>query len=147
MTDQLALFSKEPTSQGVWMTPPQVKAFDIFWDKFAKKDGKAMAQRAWVKNWKRIKSNLKRVYRAAEMEASTSLPEGQTRKWAQGWLNEPRWIDERFDEPNPITPKNEWSLERWREYLGPNDDSRIRFVRHHFKDEDMPDTIREEYGF
>jgi len=149
MTDQLALFTKEPTNQGVWMTSAQLKAFDIFWDKFAKKDGKAMAQRAWTKNWKQIKSNLKRVYRAAEMEASTSLPEGCTRKWAQGWLNEPRWIDERFDRPKAIKLKSERSDDEWRARLGPNQKSRWAFIHHHFREDvkHMSSVIRKEYGF
>ena len=131
------------------MTPAQLKAFDIFWDKFNHKFGKAAAQRAWVKNWKQIKPNLTRVYRAAEMENFAKLPEGQTRKWAQGWLNEPRWIDERFGKPKLIGLKSERSDNEWRARLGPNQKSRWPFIHHHFREDvkHMSDVIREEYGF
>ena len=72
------------------------ESFELFWDVFADKRGKAPALKAWNK----IKLDdvlLQRILNGAKAYAELRpkmLTNNQTPKMAQGWLTDERWTDE-----------------------------------------------------
>ena len=70
----------------------QQRGFDRFWNAFAHKHGRHGAAMRWsqlnpddeLTAW---------ILHAAAQEAKQPIPHGQTRKMAQGWLNDRRWED------------------------------------------------------
>lgn len=145
MTDQLALFSKEPKPQTRGMTFEQQFSFDKFWGYFGYKFGKVAAQRAWVKQWKHIKLILDRVYRAALMTATERAKLTHTPKMAQGWINDHTWVDERFDKYEIEKHTADWNEDDWRKHLGPKPSGwYLKYCDNHYK---LPDVIRKENGF
>jgi phage replication O-like protein O len=83
------------------LTDKRLFTFNVFWEKFNYKKGKADAADAWY-DIKPMTNNLvNEIYLAAEYEArkrSEIIEKGRSPKWAQGWLTSRRWEDERPQE-------------------------------------------------
>lgn len=78
------------------LTGEKLKAFEKFWACFNFKKGKADAADSWY-DIKGLSNNMtNKICRAAEQEAKNrkNLKNGQSPKWAQGWLSSRRWEDE-----------------------------------------------------
>lgn len=74
------------------LTPEQRELFGRFWQAFGYKKGKQGA----AMRWSQINPDedlARHIIEAAAAEAQRKLPDGQSRKMAQGWLAERRWED------------------------------------------------------
>ena len=70
--------------------------FNRFWDAFAYPKGKAEAADAWLDIPTMTDALVDTIVTAAETEAANRasvLANGQTPKWAQGWITGRRWED------------------------------------------------------
>jgi len=75
----------------------RLDTFEIFWDKFNYKKGRAEAADAWLEIPELNKSTCELIFIAAEQEAKARLDliaNGKTPKMAQGWIAARRWEDE-----------------------------------------------------
>ncbi|CAK0765955.1 conserved hypothetical protein [Gammaproteobacteria bacterium] len=68
------------------------KHFDAFWRAFNYKHGRNGAAMRWAQIDPDVEV-AKKIIEAARLEAQRPLPNGQVRKFAQGWLSERRWED------------------------------------------------------
>jgi hypothetical protein len=68
-------------------------AFDAFWRAFGLKKGRNNAAMRWHQLGELTEAEYGRLIAAASAEAARELPQGQARKWAEGWLQERRWED------------------------------------------------------
>lgn len=85
----------EPSKPG----DPWEEHFERFWHAFDHKQGRKPALKAWMTIPKRAR-NLDTILHAAHAEAQRrKLQPDKTPKWAQGWLNEQRWLDEIYTQP------------------------------------------------
>lgn len=78
------------------LTAQQRKDFLRFWAAFAYKTGRNQAAKRWGELCQSGKINadtVNEVIEAAAKEAARLLPAGQSRKMAEGWLNDQRWQD------------------------------------------------------
>ncbi|HPQ94964.1 MAG: hypothetical protein KDI44_14255 [Thiothrix sp.] len=71
----------------------QQRWFSAFWAAFAYKQGRNEAAQRWHELGKLAQADYQPIIKAAKLEAAKILPEGQSRKMAQGWLSERRWLD------------------------------------------------------
>jgi len=71
----------------------QKRWFDRFWNAFNHKQGKNNAARRWAQLGDLTDADYQTIVDAATADYNRPLPAGQTRKWAEGWLFEMRWID------------------------------------------------------
>lgn len=74
------------------LSADQQPLFDRFWQAFNHKAGRNEAAMSWMKIAP-DQAMAEQIISAAEAEAMRALPQGQSRKMAQGWLNERRWED------------------------------------------------------
>jgi len=92
------------TKRGRKLNGTNLEQFNLFWDAFNYKQGKAAAADTWL-DIKNMDNDLfARIIEAAKAEAkrrSGLIVKGQTPKMAQGWLSERRWEDE----PDTAGPK------------------------------------------
>lgn len=75
----------------------RLETFNIFWDKFNYKSGKAAAADSWLNIGMLNESICCVIYKSAELEAekrSTLLENGSTPIMAEGWITAKRWEDE-----------------------------------------------------
>lgn len=73
------------------------ETFEIFWDKFNYKKGRAEAADAWLEIPELNKLTCELIFSAAEQEAKCRMDliaNGKTPKMAQGWITARRWEDE-----------------------------------------------------
>ncbi len=70
----------------------QQAAFDRFWQAFNHKAGRNEAAMSWLKIAPDAET-AEQIISAAQAEALRALQPGQSRKMAQGWLNDRRWED------------------------------------------------------
>lgn len=91
--------AEPPQSRGVgkdWyneLNINQQKWFCAFWDAFAHKVGRNEAAMRWHELGELQDAEYQKIVAAAKEDAQRSLPDGQSRKMAQGWLSERRWTD------------------------------------------------------
>ena len=88
-------------------------AFELFWEAFGHKVGRAQAIDAWylipTLNNKLMEKILAAARHYAQVERPAILARGGTPKWPQGWINDRRWEDE-----CQVTPEEDYSfLERF----------------------------------
>lgn len=79
----------------------RLETFNLFWDAFGYKKGKAEAADAWLDIPSMTMSTVGEIVAAAKMEAENRHKleaAGKTPKMAQGWLSGRRWEDERESE-------------------------------------------------
>ena len=79
----------------------RLETFNIFWDKFNYKSGKAEAADAWLEIPSLTDALCKRIYEAAQSTAdnrSELKQNGHTPKMGQGWITARRWEDESTSE-------------------------------------------------
>lgn len=79
----------------------RLETFEIFWDKFNYKKGRAEAADAWLEIPELNKLTCELIYKSAEQEAKCRLDliaSGKTPKMAQGWITARRWEDEIYPE-------------------------------------------------
>ena len=79
----------------------RLETFNLFWDAFGYKKGKAEAADAWLDLPSMTMSTVGEIVAAAKMEAENRHKleaAGKTPKMAQGWLSGRRWEDEREPE-------------------------------------------------
>lgn len=85
------------TSKGKKLTGKRLDTFNIFWEKFNHKHGKADAADSWLNIPKLTLALCEQIYTAAEITAKERpylISSGGKVKWAQGWLTSRRWEDE-----------------------------------------------------
>jgi hypothetical protein len=71
----------------------QRKAFDAFWTAFDYKRDRNNAAMRWHQLGELSRDEYQQIITAARQAAGTPVPPGQSRKMAQGWLFEMRWLD------------------------------------------------------
>lgn len=84
------------------LTPEQRELFHRFWQAFGYKKGKQGA----AMRWSQINPDedlARHIIEAAAAEAQRKLPDGQSRKMAQGWLAERRWEDFEVSRDDAVT--------------------------------------------
>jgi DNA repair exonuclease SbcCD ATPase subunit len=76
--------------------PVMQAAFDLFWVAYDYKHGKDRAAMRWLQLGELDKEEYDRIIAAARRAVQTAknLPEGQARKYPEGWLSERRWMDD-----------------------------------------------------
>ena len=79
--------SEEPLKEGD-------QAFELFWNVFGLKNGKAQAVKAWRKAIKDTDPSVIIQGASAYRDWLDKHSDPPTQKWAQGWLNDRRWEDE-----------------------------------------------------
>lgn len=90
-----------PKKKAKQVTDEDEKRFEIFWNTFNYKKGKANAREAWM-NIEINDQLFGQIIKAAMKEASSRWEiekKGSTPIWAQGWLNQKRWLD--YDGSSP----------------------------------------------
>lgn len=96
------------TKKGRKLTGKRLETFEVFWERFAYRRGKAEAADAWMDIPKLTDSMCVDIWNAASKEAQRrpALEErGGTPKMAQGWISGRRWEDEDLLEPSqPALP-------------------------------------------
>jgi hypothetical protein len=90
------------------LTRRQQLAFEAFWEAFNYKKGLQRAAMRWAQLGELSKDEHQVIIDAAKQEAQRSLPPGQVRKMAEGWLFERRWED--YAKP-PVDPGKQRVLE------------------------------------
>ena len=78
------------------LTGKRLEAFKRFWTAFAYPKGKADAADAWLDIPKLTDKLVDEIVSSAEAEAanrSSVIANGQSPKWAQGWITGRRWED------------------------------------------------------
>lgn len=78
------------------LTGKRLEAFNRFWTAFAYPKGKADAADAWLDIPKLTDQLVDEIVSSAEAEAanrSSVIANGQSPKWAQGWITGRRWED------------------------------------------------------
>ncbi len=86
-------------------------AFDAFWGAFKFKKGRNGAAMRWQQLGELSDAQYSVIIEAAKKEAAQPLATGQSRKWAQGWLQERRYED---FAPDPLNKKKQQNLTRVR---------------------------------
>lgn len=79
------------------LTGKRLETFNLFWNAFAFRKGKADAADSWHDIPQLTESLVSTICEAAKIEAINRvkiLESGSTPKWAQGWLTSRRWEDE-----------------------------------------------------
>jgi hypothetical protein len=71
----------------------QRTAFDAFWAAFDYKRDRNNAAMRWHQLGELSREQYQEIITAAKQEAVKPVPPGQSRKMAQGWLFEMRWLD------------------------------------------------------
>ena len=71
----------------------QRQAFDAFWRGFGFKQGRNGAAMRFLQLGEVSDEEYRHIINAAKAESNKTLPAGQSRKMAQGWLAERRWLD------------------------------------------------------
>jgi len=87
--------TNEPRENKDWyqtLSERQLLWFKRFWIVFNYKHGRDGAAKSWLELGDLNEADYKKICAAAEKEAQRQL-DGQTRKMAQGWLNEKRFND------------------------------------------------------
>jgi len=84
------------TKKGKHLVGDELFWFNTFWDCFNYKKGKADAADSWLEVQNLTQDKARQICRSAKQEAKNrkNLKNGQTPKWAQGWLTGRRWEDE-----------------------------------------------------
>ncbi|ABA56594.1 hypothetical protein Noc_0052 [Nitrosococcus oceani ATCC 19707] len=96
------------TKQGKRLQGQALRRFEIFWQVFDYRRGKAEAADAWWKLEPMDPGLLKAIIAGAQREASerpAKLEKGLTPKMAQGWLSGRRWEDAPPRRSAPTKPK------------------------------------------
>jgi phage replication O-like protein O len=75
------------------LTGKRLTTFEIFWEAFAYRRGKAEAADSWREIPSLTGKLCAEIYEAAKIEAANRDPEECTPKMAQGWLSSRRWED------------------------------------------------------
>ena len=75
------------------LSEKQRVAFDKFWDAFKLKQGRDGAAMRWLQLGELTSEQYKQIIEAAKQEAQRPLAQGQSRKFAQGWLMDRRYED------------------------------------------------------
>lgn len=91
------------TKKGRKLQGKRLESFKRFWEAFDYKRGKAAAADAWYDIPTLTGKKVEEIVHAAEVEASMRkdiIAQGQTPKWAQGWITERRWEDEHYYQNN-----------------------------------------------
>jgi hypothetical protein len=83
----------------------QKEWFDRFWVAFAYKHARHRAAKSWHQLGELPEAEYRRIVEAARQEARRPIPEGQSRKMAEGWLSERRFDD--FTSPVSTPTKKE----------------------------------------
>ena len=86
------------------LTGKRLAAFEVFWKCFAYPKGKADAADSWLSIPELTNALVSRICKAAEqvaIERPKLMAEGQTPKYAQGWITARRWEDEAIDVSKP----------------------------------------------
>ena len=83
----------------------QRQAFDAFWGAFAFKQGRNGAAMRWYQLGDVNDAEYQHIINAAKAEAGKTLPQGQGRKMAQGWIGERRWLDH-VEPSSPSAPQD-----------------------------------------
>jgi hypothetical protein len=78
------------------LTEEQRVWFDRFWQAFNYKKDRENAAKTWLQLGVLPNTTYQKIIEAAQKTASEPLPRGQSRKMAQGWLNDKRWEDEHY---------------------------------------------------
>lgn len=83
------------------LSPMQQRWFLAFWQAFNHKQGRNEAAMRWGQLGNLTEPQYRMIVKAAKEEANRTLPQGQVRKMAQGWLQERRWEDHTTTETDP----------------------------------------------
>ncbi|MEJ1384857.1 MAG: hypothetical protein RPV21_10860 [Candidatus Sedimenticola sp. (ex Thyasira tokunagai)] len=81
------------------------RQFDAFWHAFRHKQGRDRTAMRWYNMGDLSREQATTIIDAAKAEAAKSLPDGQVRKMAEGWLTERRWEDHQTTEAKPKAEK------------------------------------------
>lgn len=94
--DEAVAVETYKTRKGKSLTGEQLNCFNIFWDAFDYRKGKAEAADTWIdlKVNKSVFDEIINGAKNAAAERAGLLADGRTPKMAQGWLSSRRWEDE-----------------------------------------------------
>jgi len=90
------------TKKGRKLNGKRLQSFDLFWDAFNYKKGRAEAADAWIDIPSLTDPLVKNIINSAKQEALNRkelIKNGRTPKMAQGWITGKRWEDEVEVEP------------------------------------------------
>lgn len=90
------------TKKGKKLSGKRLETFNLFWEAFNHKKGKAEAADAWLNIPTLTEAVVGQIVKAASSEASNRsamIAEGRTPKMAQGWIAGRRWEDEHTSKP------------------------------------------------
>lgn len=99
-----ALIQSESESKS---NPNCASAFDVFWQAYPRKTGKAAARKAFVKAKPPLDVVLKAI-EAQKHSAQWQRDNGQYIPYPATWLNQGRWEDEVQETELPAKPKPRW---------------------------------------
>lgn len=85
------------------LSTAQQAGFRQFWDAFNYKKARNDAAMRWQQLGELSATELGQIVEAARKEALRTLPPGQVRKMASGWLFEKRWLDHQMQ---PVINRN-----------------------------------------
>lgn len=88
--------ASQPRESKNWialLSQHQRQAFDAFWTAFDYKRDRNNAAMRWHQLGELSREQYQEIITAARQEAGKLVPPGQSRKMAQGWLFEMRWLD------------------------------------------------------
>ena len=80
------------------MTTQQKTDFERVWNSYNHKHGKQRAAARWVEI-NPDKATVERILKAATADAAIHRPQGQVRKYLEGWLADSRWEDYQTQQP------------------------------------------------
>jgi len=84
----------------------RLKTFNLFWEIFDYKKGKAEASDSWLEIPSLTGALVDKIIEAAKVESSNRkelIDQGKTPKMAQGWLSGKRWEDETVEGDDGLT--------------------------------------------
>lgn len=82
----------------------RLETFNLFWEAFDYKKGRAEAADAWLDIPALTDKEVAKIIRSARSESISRpalIAEGRTPKMAQGWITGRRWEDEHVSQPGP----------------------------------------------
>jgi len=92
------------TKKGRKLNGKRLKSFNLFWDSFNYKRGRAEASDAWFDIPELTDLVVDEIIKSAKKEAINRkelIKQGKTPKMAQGWISGRRWEDEPYKDQEP----------------------------------------------
>jgi len=113
--EDLPIKAKEPARKDIVAQQHHLSPiFDVFWNQYPKKQGKATAKKAFIKALKKVDWGIMmEALRKQSASHDWTKDGGQYIPMASTWLNQERWEDEVYDnkpKPAPLTARQRKEL-------------------------------------